>query len=88
MVKQLIANYFHEDMGKIVVETPLVGGAYGGKASVQLEILAYLGSKAVGGLPVKVLNSREEDMIMSPCHIGLDAKVKFGADQNGMIKGS
>ena len=68
------------------METPLVGGAYGGKASVQLEILAYLGSKAVGGLPVKILNTREEDMIMSPCHIGLDAKVKFGADQNGIIK--
>ena len=43
MVKRLIARYFKEDLGKIVVETPLVGGAYEGKASVQLEILAYLG---------------------------------------------
>ncbi len=25
-------------------------------------------------------------MIMSPCHIGLDAKVKIGADQNGIIQ--
>jgi CO/xanthine dehydrogenase Mo-binding subunit len=86
MVKRLIADYFNEDMGKIVVETPLVGGAYGGKASVQLELLAYLGSKAAGGRTVKLLNSREEDMIMSPCHIGLDAKIKFGADEKGMIK--
>ncbi len=31
MVKQLIAQYFNEDIGKIVVETPLVGGAYGGR---------------------------------------------------------
>ncbi len=86
MVKQLIANYFGEDIGKIVVHTPLVGGAYGGKAPVQLEILAYLASKEVGGLPVKVLNTREEDILTSPCHIGLDATVKFGADRNGKIK--
>jgi CO/xanthine dehydrogenase Mo-binding subunit len=86
MVKQLIASYFKEDIGKIVVDTPLVGGAYGGKASVQLEILAYLASKAVGGKPVKILNTREEDIITSPCHIGLDATVKFGASSDGMIK--
>ncbi|MBB6446770.1 xanthine dehydrogenase family protein molybdopterin-binding subunit [Bacillus benzoevorans] len=86
MAKRLLADYFGEDMGKIVVETPLVGGAYGGKASVQLEILAYLGSKAAGGRAVKVVNTREEDMIMSPGHIGLDAKIKIGAAQNGMIK--
>ena len=86
MVKQLIARYFNEDMGKIIVETPLVGGAYGGKASVQLEILAYLGSKVSGGRPVEVFNEREQDMIMSPCHIGLDAKIRVGADQNGIIQ--
>lgn len=86
MVKKLLASYFDEDVGKIVVRTPLVGGAYGGKAAVQLEVLAYLASKAVGGKAVKLLNTREEDMITSPCHVGLDAKVKFGADQNGMIK--
>lgn len=85
MVKQLIAAYFGEDMGKIIVDTPLVGGAFGGKASVQLEILAYLASKAVGGKPVKVLNTREEDIITSPCHIGLDATIKFGATKDGMI---
>lgn len=86
MVKRLIANYFNEDMGKIIVKTPLVGGAYGGKASTQYEILAYLGSKAVGGRPVKILYSREEDILTAPCHIGLDAAVKIGADQNGFIK--
>lgn len=86
MVKRLIADYFGEDMGKITVTTPLVGGAYGGKAAVQLEVLAYLASKAVGGKPVKVLNTREEDIITSPCHIGLDAVVKLGASRNGKIQ--
>ncbi|NRD79290.1 xanthine dehydrogenase family protein molybdopterin-binding subunit [Bacillus sp. BRMEA1] len=86
MVKRLIADYFGEDIGKIIVHTPLVGGAYGGKAPVQLEILAYLASKEVGGKPVKLLNTREEDIITSPCHIGLDATVKLGADRNGKLK--
>ncbi|MED4229476.1 xanthine dehydrogenase family protein molybdopterin-binding subunit [Neobacillus cucumis] len=85
MVKQLISKYFNEDMGKIVVQTPLVGGAYGGKAAVQLEVLAYLASKAVGGRPVKLLNDREQDIITSPCHIGLDATIRLGADRNGKI---
>ncbi|PFN97791.1 aldehyde oxidase [Bacillus sp. AFS076308] len=85
MVKELIAQYFKEDIGKIVVHTPLVGGAYGGKAAVQLEVLAYLASKAVGGKPVKILNEREQDIITSPCHIGLDATIKLGADRNGKI---
>ncbi|MEH7118194.1 xanthine dehydrogenase family protein molybdopterin-binding subunit [Neobacillus vireti] len=85
MVKRLIAQYFDEDMGKIIVHTPLVGGAYGGKAAVQLELLAYLASKAVGGRPVKILNDREQDIITSPCHIGLDATIKLGSDRNGKI---
>ena len=86
MVKRLIADYFGEDEGKVVVRTPLVGGAFGGKASTQLELFAYLASKAVGGRPVKVFNDREQDIITSPIHIGLDAKVKFGADRSGKIK--
>ncbi|MCM3764294.1 xanthine dehydrogenase family protein molybdopterin-binding subunit [Neobacillus niacini] len=86
MVKRLISMYFDEDMGKIIVHTPLVGGAYGGKASVHLEVLAYLASKEVGGRPVKVWNTREEDMITSPCHIGLDATVKLGAGRDGKLK--
>jgi CO/xanthine dehydrogenase Mo-binding subunit len=86
MVKRLISDYFDEDQGKIVVQTPLVGGAYGGKASVQYEILAYLASKAVGGRPVKIFYTREEDILTAPCHIGLDARVKIGADRNGRIQ--
>ncbi|MDN3015240.1 xanthine dehydrogenase family protein molybdopterin-binding subunit [Paenibacillus sp. BSR1-1] len=86
MVKRLISDYFGEDLGKIIVHTPFVGGAYGGKAPVQLEILAYLASKEVGGKPVKIFNTREEDIITSPCHIGLDATVKLGADRNGKIR--
>ncbi|MDN4526697.1 xanthine dehydrogenase family protein molybdopterin-binding subunit [Fictibacillus fluitans] len=86
MAKRLINEYFGVDIGKIVVETPFVGGAYGGKASIQLELLAFIASMAVGGRKVRLLNIREQDMLTSPCHIGLDATVKLGSTRDGKIQ--
>ncbi|KAB2330189.1 xanthine dehydrogenase family protein molybdopterin-binding subunit [Cytobacillus depressus] len=86
MIKRMIGEYFGIPNGKIIVNTPLVGGAFGGKASIQLEILSYIASKAVGGRLVKILNSREEDILTSPCHIGLDATVKLGCTDDGILK--
>ncbi|OEH85101.1 aldehyde oxidase [Desulfuribacillus stibiiarsenatis] len=85
MIKKLMSQYLKIDSGKIIVNTPFVGGGYGGKVAVQLELIAYLASKAVGGRPVKLWNSREQDMITSPVHIGLDAKIKLGATREGKV---
>jgi CO/xanthine dehydrogenase Mo-binding subunit len=86
MIKKLISTYFHIETGNIIVETPLVGGAYGGKASVQWEILCYLASRAVGGRPVILHYTREEDMLTAPVHIGLEATVKLGCTKDGKLK--
>ncbi|MCR2822645.1 xanthine dehydrogenase family protein molybdopterin-binding subunit [Lederbergia panacisoli] len=86
MIKKLVSIYFNIPPGKIVVNTPLVGGAYGGKASTQLEILAYIATRAVGGRLVKIVNTREEDMVTSPGHIGLEAKVRLGCTKEGLLK--
>ena len=85
VIKKLISDFFKIDPGKVIVNVPLVGGAYGGKTAVQLEFIAYLCSKAVGGRQVKLTNTREEDMITSPVHIGLDAKVKLGCTKDGRL---
>ncbi len=85
-VKKYISKYFKIEEGKVVVHTPLVGGAFGGKATVQLEILAYLASRSIDGRPVKIANSREEDINTSPCKMGLEAKIRLGSDSNGIIK--
>ncbi|KJF27143.1 aldehyde oxidase [Clostridium aceticum] len=85
MIKKLMKDYFQLEEGKVIVNTPLVGGAYGGKVPVQLELIAYMASAAVGGRPVKLLNTREEDMITSPVHIGLDAHIKLGATKDGQL---
>lgn len=87
-VQKLLAKYFKLNPGQIIVEAPLVGGAFGGKAAVQLEILAYLASKAVGGHTVKIVNTREADMATSPVGMGLEADIDLGADKQGRILGA
>lgn len=86
IIRKKLSRHFGLDVGKIIVHTPMVGGAFGGKAAVQLEMIAYLASMAVDGRQVSLVNSREEDMISSPCRIGLEAKVKLGATKAGTIK--
>ncbi len=84
-VKRYLGKYFNIDPGRIIVTTPFVGGGYGGKAAIQQELIAYVASMAVGGRTVKFVNPREEDMITSPVHIGLDATVKLGSTREGEI---
>jgi CO/xanthine dehydrogenase Mo-binding subunit len=85
IIKRLFHRFFQVDESKVIVHVPFVGGGFGGKGSVQLEYIAYLASKACGGRPVKINNSRESDMVSSPCHIGLEAKVKLGATKEGKL---
>ncbi|WPC40362.1 xanthine dehydrogenase family protein molybdopterin-binding subunit [Clostridium sp. JS66] len=85
-VKQIISKKYNIPEGNLIVRVPFVGGGFGGKACIQLETLAYLASKSVGGKMVKIANTREEDIRMSPCKIGLEASLKIGATKDGMIK--
>ncbi len=86
MVKTMISRYFHIEVGKIIVNTPLVGGAFGGKTTVQLELIAYLASKAANGRMVMLANTREQDMSSSAVQMGLEARVKLGATKTGKLK--
>lgn len=84
-IKKQLSKYFNISEGDIVVNIPFVGGGFGGKASIHLEILAYIASSMVNGHAVIIASSRELDMVTSPCHLGLEAKIKLGADKNGKI---
>lgn len=59
-IKRLLSKAFQIAEEKIIVHVPLVGGAYGGKTTVQLEYLVYLASKAVGGgvLPFGIVEKK------------------------------
>lgn len=85
-IKKMISEYFNIPDNNVIVHVPFVGGGFGGKAAVQIEILAYIASNFVGGHAVKIANEREQDIVTSPCHLGLEATIKLGADKNGKIK--
>lgn len=84
-IQQMVSKHFQLDTNKVVVHTPLVGGAFGGKAAIQLEFIAYVASKAVGGKQVTLTQSRENDMVSSPVHIGMSGSVKLGATNQGKL---
>lgn len=86
IVRKFISRYFGLEEKDVTVHTPAVGGAFGGKAAIQLEFLGYLASQAVGGKEVKLANTREDDMLTSPVRIGLEAKIKLGATKTGILK--
>ncbi len=87
-VRTLLAKAFGIPEGKIRVIAPPVGGGFGGKAGIQLEPLAYLLSKALGGRAVRLVNSREADLISSPGRPGLEARVALAADAEGNLRGA
>ncbi len=84
-VRKMISEQFGRDLGDVIVHVPLVGGAFGGKASVELEYLAVLASQAVGGRKVIISISREQDIASFPVKIALEARIKLGARRDGTL---
>lgn len=84
-VRGIMSSVFGIPPGKLVVQVAEIGGGFGGKAGIQLEPLAYLLSRSLGGRPVRVANSREQDILGSPGGPGLEATVKLAAKRDGTI---
>ena len=82
-VRTLLGLCLGIPVGMITVTAPPSGGGFGGKAGIQLEPLAYLISKAMGGRPVRISNSREGDMLGSPGRPGIQARITLGATRDG-----
>lgn len=74
--------------GRIQVKVPFLGGGFGGKAAVMLEILAYLASRQVNGRAVRLVIPREQDMKSAPGRIGLEAELLLGATKAGALRGA
>jgi CO/xanthine dehydrogenase Mo-binding subunit len=82
-------NLFAEALGlshqDVRVITPYVGGGFGGKAGVTMEILGAALATAVRGHPVKVHWSREQEFANTYQRQGLHARLKVGARRDGTI---
>jgi carbon-monoxide dehydrogenase large subunit len=72
----------HKDVRVIA---PFVGGGFGGKAGVSMEILAAALATAVQGNPVKILWSRAQEFYNTYQRQGLTAKTKIGVKKDGTI---
>jgi CO/xanthine dehydrogenase Mo-binding subunit len=72
----------HKDVRVIA---PYVGGGFGGKAGVSMEILAAALATAVKGNPVKVIWSRAQEFYNTYQRQGLVAKTKIGVKKDGTI---
>ncbi len=84
-VKELISKYFNIPEGKVIVHVPFVGGAFGGKSCVQPEVLAVIAAMNAKGKWINLANTREEDIVTSPCHLGLEGTIRMGAKRSGQI---
>ena len=72
----------HQD---IRVITPYVGGGFGGKAGVTMEIIGAALATAVKGHPVKLRWTREQEFYNTYQRQGLTARLKVGATKDGTI---
>jgi CO/xanthine dehydrogenase Mo-binding subunit len=72
----------HQDVRVIA---PHVGGGFGGKAGVSMEILAAALATAVKGSPVKVLWSRAQEFYNTYQRQGVVATTKIGVTRDGTI---
>jgi carbon-monoxide dehydrogenase large subunit len=65
------------------VIAPPIGGGFGGKAGVSMEILAAAVATKLKGNPVKIIWSREQEFYNTSQRQGLLAKVKIGVKKDG-----
>ncbi|MBN2694384.1 xanthine dehydrogenase family protein molybdopterin-binding subunit [bacterium] len=72
----------HKDVRVIA---PHVGGGFGGKAGVTMEILAAALATKMKGHPVKIRWSREQEFYNTYQRLGVVAKLKLGLKKDGSI---
>jgi carbon-monoxide dehydrogenase large subunit len=83
--RDLIAQSMGIPHGDLRVVSPYVGGGFGGKAGVSMEVYAVAMAKAVPGHPVKLRMTREEEFIGTTVRQALVAQTKIGCDAEGIL---
>jgi len=83
--RDLIAQSLGIPHGNLRVISPYVGGGFGGKAGVSMEVCAVAMARAVKGHPVKLRMTREEEFIGTTVRQSLVAHIKIGCDAEGNL---
>jgi carbon-monoxide dehydrogenase large subunit len=83
--RDMIAQSLGIPHGNLRVVSPYVGGGFGGKAGVSMEVCAVVMARAVKGHPVKLRMTREEEFICTTVRQSLVARTKIGCDEEGNL---
>jgi len=83
--RDLIAQSLGIPHGNLRVVSPYVGGGFGGKAGISMEVYAVVMARAVRGHPVKLRMTREEEFVATTTRQSLVAQTKIGCDAEGNL---
>jgi carbon-monoxide dehydrogenase large subunit len=84
-VRQTLAYMFDISPAKVRVVVPYVGGGFGGKSDVTIEPLLAIAARAVPGVVVQLLLTREEMFYGSVVGRGAWGRIKMAVDTQGML---
>jgi carbon-monoxide dehydrogenase large subunit len=84
--RDLIAQSLGIAHGNLRVVSPYVGGGFGGKAGISMEVCAVVMARAVRGHPVKLRMTREEEFVGTSVRQSLVAHTKIGCDSEGQLQ--
>jgi CO/xanthine dehydrogenase Mo-binding subunit len=83
--RDLMAQNLGIPHGNLRVVSPYVGGGFGGKAGISMEVCAVVMARAIQGHPVKLRMTREEEFIGTSVRQSLVARTKIGCDAEGNL---
>ena len=85
VTRSILAKALGIKKSDIEIVVPYVGGAFGAKAGLHLELLVALLSRAANGRPVKLKATREEEFNQLPTRTSMRGKIKTGVKKDGAI---
>lgn len=83
--RRILGEVFEVPLRNIRVQKPRIGGGFGGKQQIHLELYAMLVTMKTGK-PAKVVMSRKEVFESSFARHKMRLDIRLGADKNGKIK--
>ncbi len=78
-----LAHHFEIDIDKVTVEGKYIGGAFGAKGGLYLEIIAAVTLALAAKAPVRVANSRLEELAYAGTRTGSRAEVALSIKEDG-----
>jgi len=83
--RNILANVLKMKHKDVRIIAPYVGGGFGGKAGVNMEVIAAACAMKVPGYPVRIRYSRKQEFQNTSQRQELKAYIKMGAKKDGTI---